>query len=143
MDITRRDATLRQIARFHFHLTDLGTRNQDALDFHSLPVWALEAALRAAYDAGHAAGAALHLKSEAPPLARTGLALDSFHRSVEAIGPTLGQLRRAADDFFSIAPDQVTWADAERVASIEATLQRLADSLGDTSPERAAAAPIA
>jgi len=58
MDTKRRDATLRQIARFHFHLTDLETRNQDALDFHSLPVWALEAALRAAYDAGYAAGAA-------------------------------------------------------------------------------------
>jgi len=141
MDTARRDATLRQIARFHFHLTDLETRNQDALDFHSLPVWALEAALRAAYDAGHAAGAALLVKSEAVPVARSGLALDAFHRSVEAIGPTLGQLRRATDDFFSIAPDQVTWADAERAAAIEATLRRLADSLGDTPPDRFAASP--
>jgi hypothetical protein len=57
MDTSSREATLRQIARFHFHLTDLETRNQDALDFHSLPVWALEEALRAAYDAGHTAGA--------------------------------------------------------------------------------------
>ena len=106
-------------------------------------MWALDAALCAAYYAGNTAGAALHVQSDAPPVARSGLALDAFHRSVEAIGPTLGQLRRAADDFFSIAPDQVTWADAERVASIAATLQRLADSLGDTPPHHASVSPVA
>lgn len=142
MDTTRRDATLRQIARFHFHLTDLETRNQDALDFHSLPVWALEAALRAAYDAGHTAAVASHLQTEAAPAARSGLAVDAFHRSVEAIGPMLGQLRRAADDFFSIAPDQVTWADAAHVAAIEATLERLADSLCDRPSESVSALAI-
>jgi len=52
----RREATVRRIARYHFHLTDLVTRNRDALDFHSLPVWAIDAALRAAYDEGVAAG---------------------------------------------------------------------------------------
>jgi len=52
----RREAAVRHVARFHFHLTDLETRNLDALDFHSLPVWAIDAALRAAYDEGVAAG---------------------------------------------------------------------------------------
>ena len=52
----RREAAVRHVARFHFHLTDLVTRHRDVFDFHSLPVWAIDAALRCAYDEGVAAG---------------------------------------------------------------------------------------
>jgi hypothetical protein len=43
-----------QIARQHLHVETLERRHRDALDFHEVPVWAIEAALIAAYDAGRA-----------------------------------------------------------------------------------------
>ena len=43
------------IARKHLGLTTLEARNSDSLDFHDLAVWSIEAALKAAYDAGLAA----------------------------------------------------------------------------------------
>jgi len=33
-------------------ITTLKTRNSDALDFHDTPVWAMEAAIEAAFEAG-------------------------------------------------------------------------------------------
>ena len=44
--------TLEQIARQHLGLSTLTTRRSDALDFHDLAVWAIEAALKAAFEAG-------------------------------------------------------------------------------------------
>lgn len=52
-DAARRRAA-EQIAREHLHVETLERRCRDALDFHEVPVWAIEAALIAAYEAGRA-----------------------------------------------------------------------------------------
>lgn len=51
----QRDAQLLEIAQRQFHLETLETRNWDRLDFHDVAVWAIRAALEAAFAAGHAA----------------------------------------------------------------------------------------
>lgn len=43
------------IAREHLGIETLQPRNSDALDFHTVSVWSVEVALRAAYEAGAAA----------------------------------------------------------------------------------------
>ncbi len=40
---------LTDIARRHLFIETLVTRNSDSLDFHDVPVWGIEAALREAY----------------------------------------------------------------------------------------------
>jgi len=54
--MTRKEqAALLRIAQEHFHgLETLETRRSDALDFHDTAVWAIKAALEAAYRAGQA-----------------------------------------------------------------------------------------
>ena len=47
---------LEQIARKHFDLQTLNTRNSDSADFRDLAVWQVKAALEAAYEAGVKAG---------------------------------------------------------------------------------------
>jgi len=47
---------LEQIARKHLGLETLNERKSDSLDFHDLAVWSIEAALKAAYEAGQAYG---------------------------------------------------------------------------------------
>ena len=49
-----RHRAVEQIARQHLHVETLERRCRDALDFHEVPVWAIEAALIAAYEAGRA-----------------------------------------------------------------------------------------
>ena len=50
------DALLLAIAEKHFpNIETLETRNSDGLDFHDVAVWAIRAALEAAYTAGFAA----------------------------------------------------------------------------------------
>jgi len=50
------EALLLEIATKHFHsIETLETRNRDRLDFHDVAVWAICAALEAAYAAGLAA----------------------------------------------------------------------------------------
>lgn len=52
------DALLLEIAQKHFpSIETLETRNSDGLDFHDVAVWAIRAALEAAYEAGRIAGA--------------------------------------------------------------------------------------
>ena len=52
------EALLLEIAAKHFHsIKTLETRNSDQLDFHDVAVWAIRAALEAAYAAGLAAAA--------------------------------------------------------------------------------------
>ncbi len=52
------DALLLEIATKHFHrIETLETQNSDRLDFHEVAVWAIRAALEAAYAAGLAAAA--------------------------------------------------------------------------------------
>lgn len=46
---------MEQIARRHLGLETLETRHSDRLDFHDLAVWSIEAALKAAFDAGQKA----------------------------------------------------------------------------------------
>ncbi|ENO87663.1 DUF6900 domain-containing protein [Thauera linaloolentis] len=41
-----------EIARVHLHIETLEVRGHDSLDFHSLAVWNVSAALEAAYLAG-------------------------------------------------------------------------------------------
>lgn len=50
------DALLLAIAEKHFpNIETLETRNSDGLDFHDVAVWAIRAALEAAFAAGQAA----------------------------------------------------------------------------------------
>ena len=50
------EALLLEIATRHFHnIETLETQNSDRLDFHDVAVWAIRAALEAAYAAGVAA----------------------------------------------------------------------------------------
>ena len=52
------DALLLEIATKHFHsIETLETQHSDRLDFHDVAVWAIRAALEAAYAAGVAAAA--------------------------------------------------------------------------------------
>ena len=51
------DALILDIATRHFFVETLDTRNSDRLDFHDVAVWAIRAALEAAYEAGRVAGA--------------------------------------------------------------------------------------
>ena len=44
--------TLQNIAKKHLRIETLLTQNSDSLDFHDLAVWSIEAALKAAYEAG-------------------------------------------------------------------------------------------
>lgn len=51
--------TLEHIAQKHLGLETLAERKSDSLDFHDLAVWSIEAALKAAFEAGQqAAGGA-------------------------------------------------------------------------------------
>jgi hypothetical protein len=52
---TAPEALILDIATKHFFIETLETRNSDRLDFHDVAVWAIRAALEAAYAAGHAA----------------------------------------------------------------------------------------
>jgi hypothetical protein len=49
---TRINKILTAIAKKHLHLRTLETRSVDALDFSEQAVWAIEAALREAFNAG-------------------------------------------------------------------------------------------
>lgn len=51
------EALILDIATRHFFIETLETRNSDRLDFHDVAVWAIRAALEAAYEAGRVAGA--------------------------------------------------------------------------------------
>jgi len=50
------DQQLLQIARQHFFVETLEAQRSDQLDFHDVNVWAIKAALEAAYSAGKQAG---------------------------------------------------------------------------------------
>ena len=43
---------LEQIAKQHLFIDTLETQSSDRLDFHDVSVWAVKAALKAAYEAG-------------------------------------------------------------------------------------------
>jgi hypothetical protein len=47
-----REQEIEEIAKRVLKIETLGTRNSDALDFHELAVWTIQAALDAAYEAG-------------------------------------------------------------------------------------------
>ncbi len=47
--------TLEQIAQKHLGIETLQTQKSDRLDFHDLAVWSVEAALKAAFEAGQKA----------------------------------------------------------------------------------------
>ena len=48
------DLQITKIAQKHLGMECLEARNADHLDFHEFAVWQIEAALRAAYEAGRA-----------------------------------------------------------------------------------------
>ncbi len=52
------DALLLEIATRHFFIETLETQNRDQLDFHDVAVWAIRAALEAAFEAGRRTGEA-------------------------------------------------------------------------------------
>ena len=49
------ESLILDVARRHFFVETLETRNSDGLDFHEVAVWALRATLQEAYAAGFAA----------------------------------------------------------------------------------------
>jgi hypothetical protein len=51
------ESLILDIATRHFFIETLETQNRDRLDFHDVAVWAMRAALEAAYEAGRVAGA--------------------------------------------------------------------------------------
>ena len=57
MSNSTRDQQLQQIALDHLLIATLETRSSDNLDFHDVSVWAIKAALQAAFDAGRNAAA--------------------------------------------------------------------------------------
>jgi hypothetical protein len=50
-------ALLTQIAKTHFFMETLETRNSDGLDFKEVAVWSVKTALEAAFQAGYDAAA--------------------------------------------------------------------------------------
>ncbi len=52
MNNQARDQQLQTIATDHLFIATLETRNSDRLDFHDVSVWAVKAALQAAFEAG-------------------------------------------------------------------------------------------
>jgi hypothetical protein len=60
--ITAPSSLLEEIALKHFFVHTLKTQNSDHLDFHDVSVWAIESALKAAFEAG--AQAALQAKAK-------------------------------------------------------------------------------
>ncbi|OXJ06650.1 DUF6900 domain-containing protein [Burkholderia sp. HI2500] len=50
------EALLEAIAREHLFISTLEERKSDRLDFHSVAVWTVRAALAAAYEAGRKIG---------------------------------------------------------------------------------------
>ena len=52
MNNQARDQQLQTIATDHLFFATLETRNSDRLDFHDVSVWAVKAALQAAFEAG-------------------------------------------------------------------------------------------
>ena len=59
------EALILDIATRHFFIETLETQNSDRLDFHDVAVWAMRAALEAAYEAGRVAGAKAKLAAAA------------------------------------------------------------------------------
>jgi hypothetical protein len=58
---------LTSIAREHLGIATLQTRRSDSLDFHDVAVWQVEAALKAAFDAGrNTASQPPHQRTEGP-----------------------------------------------------------------------------
>ncbi|NBO78024.1 MAG: hypothetical protein EBV28_13755 [Betaproteobacteria bacterium] len=49
---TKLNQLLEQIAKQHLFIDTLETQSSDRLDFHDVSVWAVKAALQAAYEAG-------------------------------------------------------------------------------------------
>jgi hypothetical protein len=49
---TKLNQLLEQIAQQHLFIDTLETQSSDRLDFHDVSVWAVKAALKAAYEAG-------------------------------------------------------------------------------------------
>ena len=57
MSNSTRDQQLQQIALDHLFIATLETRSSDSLDFYDVSVWAIKAALQAAFVAGRNAAA--------------------------------------------------------------------------------------
>jgi Family of unknown function (DUF6900) len=80
------DQRLSQIAREHLGIATLATRGSDSLDFHDLAVWQLEAALKAAFEAG--------AKTATLPTTLAGLPTpyDAYEiHGMKRLAPRLGQ----------------------------------------------------
>jgi hypothetical protein len=52
MSASKTDNLLTRIADYALGIATLATRNSDALDFHTLPVWQIRHALKVAFEAG-------------------------------------------------------------------------------------------
>ena len=62
--ITAPSSLLEEIALKHFFVQTLKTQNSDRLDFHDVSVWAIESALKAAFEAGVQAAQQAALKEK-------------------------------------------------------------------------------
>lgn len=61
-----RDTVIRAIAHRELGIKTLERRMSDALDFHDIAVWSVEAALTAAYESGRLAGTSTEPRRQAP-----------------------------------------------------------------------------
>jgi hypothetical protein len=61
-----RESAIREIAKRELLIETLERRMRDALDFHEVSVWGVEAALIAAYEAGREAGRIAERKRRTP-----------------------------------------------------------------------------
>lgn len=91
------DQRLSEIAREHLGIPTLDTRNSDSLDFHDVSVWAVQAALKAAYDAGI-----------------EGSAIAGLGKPIRSAANARSDLPRRFDDY-EIAPCRRLQEDGERV----------------------------
>jgi hypothetical protein len=118
------DALLQAIAAKHLFLDTLDTRNSDSLDFHEVAVWAIRAAMTAAFAAGQAAGRRRMTMTTTP---KTQTALDAFLAAKAEIDAMLVRLSALSADHFETHPDAINWGHVGTLTHYSAKLREITD----------------
>lgn len=131
------NAPLLTIAKKHLEIDTLEARNMDALDFHEVSVWGIQAALQAAFDAGQQT--AKRSERAVPPA--TGGELLKVSRRCSAAGAykirsanitillaqLLDQQRQHAE---RAAKEPQHWGFAGDLAALETAMRRAIAAVG-------------
>lgn len=120
---------LSEIARNHFFIPTLRRRRSDSLDFHSVSVWAVKSALKAAYDAGHEAAKHDTIDIHELLAERKQIAAIWCLEDVQAVRPDLTD-----DQAWEVLQDVRRHHDAE-LGINWLTLECIADELFGDAPE--------